>query len=318
MKKDERKKVLDGLEEMPTELLSQDEMLSDIGGVILKLVEKNHTEKLERERKESDKKIEKVKEDLTNTISSISRSLSEFKKSVEEDSSLQEVSEYIDLEIEEIEEQLESLKETISEISYVSDKRHEDYGKSLMSLSTQIKDISKTVSEHLALKFKEIKRTHDVFDEDVKSLHKGHTIHLEKFEQIDKNFLKFEKDLKKYASEIYEYGSSFSILSNGSLIGTSNALNLKAGANMTITVTVNPQGAITAQFDASGSALAIIAVTGTIDDSNTSFTSATLPTLLNINGAFYKQTGGAITWSRSGTTITLSSAVGVGGSIFGI
>ncbi len=62
----------------------------------------------------------------------------------------------------------------------------------------------------------------------------------------------------------------------------------------------------------------IIPVTGTIDDSNVTFTSATLPTLLNINGSFYQQTGGAITWSRAGTTITLSGPVGLGGSIFGI
>lgn len=62
----------------------------------------------------------------------------------------------------------------------------------------------------------------------------------------------------------------------------------------------------------------IINVTGTVNDSNTSFTAATLPTLLNINGAFYQQTGGAITWSYSGTTITLSSPVGTGGQIYGI
>lgn len=62
----------------------------------------------------------------------------------------------------------------------------------------------------------------------------------------------------------------------------------------------------------------IITVTGIVDDSNVTFGAATQPTLLNINGAFYQKTGGAYTWSYSGTTITLNQPVGTGGSIFGI
>lgn len=64
--------------------------------------------------------------------------------------------------------------------------------------------------------------------------------------------------------------------------------------------------------------ITIIAVTGTINDSNMTFTAATQPTLLNINGAFYQKTGGAYTWTYVGTTITLNQPVGLGGSIFGI
>lgn len=60
----------------------------------------------------------------------------------------------------------------------------------------------------------------------------------------------------------------------------------------------------------------ILTVTGTIDDSNTSFSIVSKPTLVNINGSFYIGTGGNITWTYSGTTLTLSSPVGVGGSIF--
>ena len=59
-------------------------------------------------------------------------------------------------------------------------------------------------------------------------------------------------------------------------------------------------------------------VTGTINDANTAFTVSVCPALLNINGGMYAQTGGAYTWTCTVPNITLSAAVGTGGSIFGI
>lgn len=64
--------------------------------------------------------------------------------------------------------------------------------------------------------------------------------------------------------------------------------------------------------------LTIITITGTVDDSNVTFTATTQPTLLNINGAFYQNTGGAITWTYVAGTITLSIPVGTGGQIYGL
>lgn len=61
-----------------------------------------------------------------------------------------------------------------------------------------------------------------------------------------------------------------------------------------------------------------IAITGTINDSNVTFTAPSDPALLVINGAVYLKTGGAITWSYSAGSITLSSPVGTGGSIYGL
>lgn len=66
-----------------------------------------------------------------------------------------------------------------------------------------------------------------------------------------------------------------------------------------------------------GGSLTKIVVSGTINDSNVTFTSASNPTYLVINGMWYEKTGGAITWSWSAGTITLSSAVGTGGAIWG-
>ena len=68
----------------------------------------------------------------------------------------------------------------------------------------------------------------------------------------------------------------------------------------------------------SSGAFSVVTTASTIDDSNVTFVFTAIPVLLNVNGAFYQQTGGAITWSNVGTTITISSAVGSGGTIWGI
>ena len=69
---------------------------------------------------------------------------------------------------------------------------------------------------------------------------------------------------------------------------------------------------------AGGGGFEIVTVSGTINDSNLTFTSATEPTLLVINGLPYRSSGDAITWSYSSGTITLSAPVGAGGGIYGI
>ena len=67
-----------------------------------------------------------------------------------------------------------------------------------------------------------------------------------------------------------------------------------------------------------GGGLTIITLTGTIDDSNVTFTAGSEPTQLVINGGIYKPAGGAITWTYVAGTIILSSPVGSGGSVYGI
>lgn len=89
-----------------------------------------------------------------------------------------------------------------------------------------------------------------------------------------------------------------------------------AGTNVTFGKDANGNKVINATGGSGG--FSIITVTGAIDDSNVTFTALTEPTLLNINGAFYKKTGGSYTWTYVTGTITLNVAVGTGGSIFGI
>ena len=94
-------------------------------------------------------------------------------------------------------------------------------------------------------------------------------------------------------------------------------LNLIAGTGVTLTYnSVRGVGELTISNDSVEGT--VLTATGTINDSNLDFTFTSLPSIIVINGASYLQTGGAITWSWTTLTATLSSPVGVGGSIYGI
>lgn len=59
----------------------------------------------------------------------------------------------------------------------------------------------------------------------------------------------------------------------------------------------------------------VLTATGTIDDSNTSFTFSEEPTAVVINGAMYRDGNGV---TISGTSVTTDFPVGQGGDIYGI
>jgi hypothetical protein len=115
---------------------------------------------------------------------------------------------------------------------------------------------------------------------------------------------KFREVYNQLAGKIY--GKDTTVRGGGDTV--------EAGSNVTITETVNGRKRISV----APAALSVIALTGAIDDSNMTFTAASQPTLLCINGSFYQKTGGAFTWDYLAGTITISSPVGTGGSIFGI
>jgi hypothetical protein len=62
-------------------------------------------------------------------------------------------------------------------------------------------------------------------------------------------------------------------------------------------------------------ALTVLAATGDIDDSNTTFTFVSEPSLVVVNGAVYNDGSGV---SITTTTAELDNPVGTGGSIFGL
>lgn len=64
-----------------------------------------------------------------------------------------------------------------------------------------------------------------------------------------------------------------------------------------------------------GSGLSVITVSGTINDANTSFTAASAPTLVVVNGATYRNGSGC---TIAGLVITLDNPVGTGGDIYAL
>lgn len=96
---------------------------------------------------------------------------------------------------------------------------------------------------------------------------------------------------------------------------TAKTLNFVGGAGITISY-AHSNGRNDITITATGTAsLTPITITGTIDDSNTSFTAASEPNIVIINGASYRHGKGV---TISGTSITIDNPVGVGGDIYGL
>lgn len=109
--------------------------------------------------------------------------------------------------------------------------------------------------------------------------------------------------LEAWVSKNHEHLSKLWLRSGG-LVG-----EIVAGTNITVDST-DPGRPI---VSATGASFAIITVTGTIDDTNTTFTAASAPSIVVINGASYRHGKGV---TISGVNITTDFPVGVGGDIF--
>lgn len=96
--------------------------------------------------------------------------------------------------------------------------------------------------------------------------------------------------------------------------GLVNSLNLVAGAGVSFNYN-RSGGRNDLTISASGAALAILAATGAVDDSNTTFTFTSTPVLVVVNGATYRDGHGC---AITGNSVVLDNAVGVGGDIYAI
>lgn len=180
-----------------------------------------------------------------------------------------------------------------------SDKKHAD---SIAELASQVLSLSGTIEKRYQSALKKIYQQKGTIEV---RIDEGET------KSIKEELKRLDLLVKGVGK--YEYGSSLNIFSGGNAVGFVGQINFKSG----FTVALNNSGGVDVT-STGGAGFSILPVTGTINDSNKSFTVASLPSLVNINSGFYAPTGGNITWSYSGTTLTISSAVGVGGSIFAI
>ncbi len=141
-------------------------------------------------------------------------------------------------------------------------------------------------------------------------------------ERLDKSAVRGIDDLEKQIGEVKNAprvvgaGSGFQLLVGGKKKGKQQYLNLIAGAGVTL-IYNNAQGRndITVSATGGSASLAVLAATGTIDDSNTSFTFASTPLLVIVNGVSYRDGHGC---TISGTSVTLANPVGVGGDLYAI
>jgi hypothetical protein len=141
---------------------------------------------------------------------------------------------------------------------------------------------------------------------------------LEGDDRLDKKAIRgldtLEADIKEAKSIRITPGRSLLQLKvDGVKKGAIQYLNLIAGTGITLSyASSNGRNDIT--ITATGTAsLSPITVTGDVDDSNTSFTAASTPNLVIVNGASYRDGHGA---TIVGTAITLDNPVGSGGDIY--
>ena len=272
------------------------------------------------------------------TVDDVSRKLKQFQNKIDFEPIIREINKIsevftnkvktIQSQIDTKTKELESFDKTISENSASGMKRTHTLKMEIASLSD---DLARFIVVHEA---------------DINALKKN----FENIDLIGKNTTETiqilssnidtrttKKETKKYIEELQDTIDKFRIetLNRISSVGGGSMnrkitvggvdyltrytdLNLIAGTNMTLTVAnddANKRVNIT--FDAAGGSLNFETPTGAVDDSNTSFTVANEPKLLNINGAVYTEGVGIYTSYVAGT-ITLSSPVGTGGFIISI
>lgn len=218
----------------------------------------------------------------------------------------------------------------------IQDKWYKELNNEVYKLEKLISDIPQFDSSKLEAKWTSVISDLDIKIKDFKQLTAFDIRDLlesivSSEDKLDKSAVKgidtIENDIKEIRTNIKSIelrptgrGTSVGIqlYVDGVRKGRVSTINLVAGSGITLTHAISGQRNDILIDSTGGGGFTELAITGTIDDSNVTFTAASEPTYLIINGAMYKKTGGAITWSYSVGNITLSSPVGQGGSIYGL
>lgn len=126
------------------------------------------------------------------------------------------------------------------------------------------------------------------------------------------------RDVRAPGVRILGGARGFQLLVGGAKKGQVNYVNFVAGNGVTITHnTAHGRNDITfnATGGGEGGSLAVLTATGTVDDSNTTFTFVSTPVVVVVNGASYRDGHGA---TITGTSVELDYPVGTGGDIYAL
>ena len=144
---------------------------------------------------------------------------------------------------------------------------------------------------------------------------------LEGEDRLDKSAVKgieeIEEELKNVKSVRMTGGArGIQLYVDGAKKGMAQYINLIAGTNVSLTYSrANGRNDITISATGGSGSFSVLTAAGTVDDSNTTFTFASEPTLVVVNGTSYRNGKGV---TITGTTAVLDNAPGVGGDVYGI
>ena len=139
-------------------------------------------------------------------------------------------------------------------------------------------------------------------------------------DDIQEQIEKLKKEVKKAGTSkgVQFFGNNgANLLVDGVLKGSpATYINLIGGNDVTLSTNiVGERIDVTINATGGSGSFSVLAVTGTVDDSNVNFTTATAAVIVVVNGASYRDGHGC---TISGTNITLDNPVGTGGDIYAI
>lgn len=199
---------------------------------------------------------------------------------------LKEAFEYLWPRFEKLEKSIEENKVSASEVDEKHQINHEDNVK-------KIGELVELVEKRYQSALKKM------------NIEKKSFVDSEEIGVVKKEVARLGKLLKEVGK--YEYGASLNILSGGTPIGFTGAINFKSG----FIVALSSSG-----VDVTASTGSIIfPVSGAINNTNKTFVFAFSPTVIVVNGAMYRDGFGV---TITGVTVVLDNAVGNGGDLYAL
>lgn len=208
-----------------------------------------------------------------------------------------------------------------------SKKGLDDLAREVFDEISKVKDLIPSVKDwsHLEQQIKEVEGKIPTVPEELSNEQLRDKLEsLEGDSRTDKSAIKGIEEIEEKIKQIElrpigvrnGVARGFQLYVDGTKQGMVNMINLVAGNNVSLTYNrANGRNDITINATGGSGTFSVLAVTGTVDDSNVNFTTATAAVIVVVNGASYRDGHGC---TISGTNITLDNPVGQGGDIYAI